>query len=56
MVILVTCEETDKRTKQKRIVVSHGYDINTGKNIVIPPVPPNEIGIFSSQIGEWILR
>lgn len=56
MVILITCNEVDERTKEKRIVVSHGYDTDTGETICLPAVPPDEIGKFNNRIGEWILK
>lgn len=56
MIILVTYEETLKDTNEKRILISHGYDLETGQNIAMPNVHPSEVGaVFDYEIGEFIL-
>lgn len=56
MVVLVLCTETNELTKQKETIVSHGVDMNTLKNVTLPPVSPQSIGYFSRTYGEWILK
>lgn len=56
MVMLITYTEKDKRTGRNTIRVSHGVDINTLKNVVLPCVHPGEIGYWNENMGEWILK
>jgi hypothetical protein len=56
MVVLILFEQTNKWTKQKETLVSHGVDTDTLANVSLPPVPPIEIGYFNRSMGEWILK
>jgi len=53
-IVVVTFQ--DKDDPMKRILVSHGIDSVTLKDIPLPPVTPHELGArYSSVLGEWIL-
>ena len=40
----------------QEFVVSHGYDTDTGRSVVVECRHPREIGAyFHSVIGEWVL-
>jgi hypothetical protein len=56
MIVLILYEETNKWTKQKETLVSHGVDTHTLANISLPSVSPNQIGYYSQSMGEWILK
>lgn len=48
---------TEYCTKSHRSVVSHGIDLNTDENVVLPQVTPKELGAyFDYNYGEWILK
>ncbi|MCR8641377.1 hypothetical protein NV379_01790 [Paenibacillus sp. N1-5-1-14] len=57
-IILISYEEIDKKTKKKtgRVLVSHGIDVDTFENIVLPSEPINEIGRWDKYLDEWVLR
>ena len=39
------------------LLVSHGIDINTNKLVILPNVPPHEIGcFFDNNIGEYVME
>jgi len=56
MVILITYIDINPYTLREEILVSHGVDINTLKNVQLPLVKPSEIGYYSEVFGEWILN
>lgn len=63
MIVLITewhqpVDKTGTATGPKMLVVSHGIDRNTFKNVVMPQEPPEKIpGAFYNQLlGEWCLR
>lgn len=38
-------------------LVSHGVDTNTGELIILPNIPPHELGCeFDINLGEYILE
>lgn len=56
-IIVVTTTEFNSKTNQKDILVSHGIDLSTGKNVVLPNERPEAIGaVFSDAYGEYILE
>ena len=52
LIILITFLD-EKNTR----IVSHGYDIDTDKLVILPQMPlfyfPHE---FNREIGEWVLK
>lgn len=56
MIIVITNNEEQKDGKIKTIV-SHGIDIDTGRNIPLPADEPHAIGaVYSHEFGEYILQ
>lgn len=52
MIILITC--WDEYTN--RLVVSHGVDEETGRNVILPCNPPSYFkATFNHDIGEWVI-
>jgi hypothetical protein len=54
MIALVTYEDEDERTGEVITLVSHGVDIDTLENVVLPPEPPSRIGRRDPDLG-WVL-
>lgn len=56
MIVVIFCQEKDENGVSQR-VVSHGYDTNTGRLVVLPAVEsPLEVGAnFSEELGEWVI-
>lgn len=56
MIEIITYKDKDKRTGKDVILVSHGVDIDTGRNVCLPQETPESIGAkYSSEIG-WYLE
>lgn len=56
MVIVIVDSEICPDSGRSSLVVSHGVDSNTGKEITMPPVTPHELGaVFDQQLGEYVL-
>lgn len=56
MIIVIYNEETCPKTGHKKNVVSHGVDIETGRDVVLPQVDIREIGAkFDDDMGEYVL-
>lgn len=58
MIILILIDEIDRKTGKKtgREIVSHGYDAQTSKNVVLPNDLPKNIGRYHKELCEWILK
>lgn len=62
MIILITGHypKTDKygyKTGETEFLTSHGVDIDSGQNIVVPQVHPKHLGgVFNQQMQEWVLE
>ncbi len=56
MIILVLTKTKNKVTHQEETVVSHGIDMNTLENIILPNTKPENIGYWDSCINEWVLK
>lgn len=56
MIVLITTTEKDRKTGKMKTVVSHGVDVDTMRDIVLPPISPSEIGYFNNELGEWVLK
>jgi hypothetical protein len=54
MIILITFIHEDERTGRKELLVSHGVDIDTLRDVCLPQVPPSSIGRFQTDMGEWV--
>lgn len=56
MIILIVVEDKDEQTGVISLIVSHGYDTDTDKNIIMSQQHPRSLGgIFDMTIGEWVL-
>lgn len=42
-------------TGNKELIVSHGVDSDTLKNVVLPQVSPMDLGAKRDNSGEWYL-
>lgn len=56
-IVVITVLEENPKTHRNEIVVSHGIDYSTGKNVVMSGDRPQDIGaVFIQDLGEWVLR
>lgn len=56
MIICITTWHVDAKTKRKSLVVSHGVDRETGKQITLPTEHPRELGAtFNEELREWVI-
>jgi len=45
-----------KSSGTKELLASHGYDTETGFEVVLQQVHPSKLGAtFSLELGEWVL-
>lgn len=62
MILLITgwFDEYDRyniKTGRKNFLVSHGVDLVTDKNIVLPNEYPTAIGgVFDTTLNEWVIE
>lgn len=57
MIILITTYHVNRYTREKSLIVSHGFRADTGETVVLPQVHPREVGgVFDTEIGEWVIR
>lgn len=57
MLILVTMMEEDKKTGKPVLVVSHGIDEATGRNVCLPGEHPSVLGgVYSEELREWVIE
>jgi hypothetical protein len=56
MIILILDKIKDERTGRETTIVSHGVDMETLRDVILPPVEPYKIGIYNYAIEEWILK
>lgn len=55
MPILVIVDKVYENNRA-RLVTSHGYDIFSGKKVILPPVDPKELGArWSPTFEEWLI-
>lgn len=55
--MVIVNREKNLRTEQKEEVVSHGVDLDTGKTVTLPCVPPADVGaVFDPDIGEYVVH
>lgn len=56
-ILVITTMEYNKKTGRKEIIISHGVDLATGKNVILPTERPEAIGaVFSEAYGEYVLE
>jgi len=54
-ILIIEYEMEDSRG-HKSIVCDHGIDVETMRNIVLPPEPPSVVGdYFSEALGGWVI-
>ncbi len=57
MIMVVVNRERNPRTGKLDLVVSHGIDMNTGKNAVLPQEGPAAVGaVMDMVLGEYVIR
>lgn len=56
-ILVITTNVTNKKTGKTELVVSHGIDLSTGRNVVLPTDPPKELGaVWSNEYQEYVLE
>lgn len=56
-IIVIVVRERNPKTHQMELVVSHGVEPDSGKNIVMSCGSPASVGaVYDSDIGEYVLR
>lgn len=56
MILLITYTDRDKYTGIKGLFVSHGIDLETDLNVVLPQVPLSCFNaIYDPDFGEWFI-
>lgn len=55
MIILITERIKDEQTAYEHLLVTHGVNATTLENVILPALPPYEIGVFNEDIGEWVI-
>ena len=51
MIVVVT-----ERDEDNRVVVSHGFDVETNKIVIMPQVPLYYVGAYwNSDLNEWVV-
>lgn len=62
MIVCITgtfpvCDNEGHTTGKTEFVVSHGYNTETDKKVILPNEHPRSLGaVFDNQIGEWVLQ
>ena len=55
-IILVLCEEKNKKTGMMEKIVSHGIDAESGKKVCLPCETPSYLGAqWDSVLAAWVL-
>lgn len=55
--VLVTITEFNEKTRRNEIIVSHGVDLDTGREVVLPNETPEYLGgVFDPNMGEYVVR
>ncbi|MGF7192267.1 hypothetical protein JOE11_005345 [Robbsia andropogonis] len=56
MIIVITFRQKNQRTGREEILVSHGIDASTGRNVILPIESPGQIGAkFCPEMGEYVI-
>ena len=56
MIVVITTSECNEDTGNTELLASHGVNIDTGENIVLPNVHPSELGAtIDRRMNEWVL-
>ncbi|EKF8823786.1 hypothetical protein AAAW50_003908 [Cronobacter sakazakii] len=56
MVYVITTEEVNEATGKPELITSHGIDRNTGKQVILPPEHPQDIGAeFCTELQSWVI-
>lgn len=56
-ILVITTKEFNAKTRREQIITSHGVDLETGRNVVLPTDHPSELGaVWSHEYGEYILE
>jgi hypothetical protein len=56
-VIVITYREANPITGRMETLVSHGFDTDTGRNIIMPQDTPEKVGaVFNKELGEYVLN
>lgn len=56
-IIVVTEKVYNQKTNLRELVSTYGIDIDTGKNVVLQNIHPEELGaIYSDAYGEYVIE
>lgn len=56
MIIVIANIERNQKTGRDQIIVSHGIDSDTGRNVILPQESPEKIGaVFDVSMGESVI-
>ncbi len=57
MIIVVTTTEKNESTGLIELLVSHGVEETTGRQVVLPAEHPKEIGAYySDDLQSWVIQ
>ena len=57
MILVITITETNENTGKPEPLASHGVDLDTGKNVVLPGVHPRDLGAtVDAELNEWVIQ
>lgn len=56
MVVLITVTETNKRTGKSEQIASHGYNVDTGRTVIVPCDTPQSFGAQMHPELGWVLN
>ncbi len=56
MISVIVVKEKNLKTGRVEEIVSHGVDLDTLKNIILPQVSPKELGAVYDKEHGYILR
>ena len=56
-ILVIAVRERNEKTGCMETIVSHGVDLVSGENVVLPNLPPAEVGaVWAPEVGEYVIR
>jgi hypothetical protein len=56
-ILAITYQEKNLQTGLMEILVSHGFDTDTGRTIILPQDTPEKLGaVFNKELGQYVLN
>lgn len=57
MLVVIANMERNQKTGRMETIVSHGVDMDTLQNVILPQESPESLGAkFDPDLGEWVIR